>query len=1134
MDSDAIPLSPADLDAVTRTVVTEGGNPDAWGSVANVIRNRMAAGGFGDTGTAIVQAPKQFEVWSNGRAQAIDPNSDAYQRGARVVAAVFSGGVPDNSGGATHFYSPSGQQALAGDGRQQVPSWAKNQTASVGGNVFFAPNGTVSRGGGTTSASAAPDTNAPDVAGLMKLYGADAATAPAVADPAQESPSSSPPPAQSPAPAADAPDIAGLMKLYGAAPDQPATPPVGQQPAATPATGTSGSGAPATDPGPRPLTVHLAPQPTAAPPQPPVATPATPAATPDLSPSVGPYGALNRNAFASAPPPASPNALTGAPAADDLSRGLGVDGAGQGSAPAATAPASAPDTSAQPGVVNALLHTLAEAGSGALGGGLVNPLAARLASVINGQSVADNEATGNALTAQWEKDHPYASTAANVAGNLASYAGIGSTAAGAKALGLTGETLLGRALTGGATNALLSGGDAALRNGGDPTATETAAAVGGGAGLAGPYVGRAIGSGVNALQKYAGGILEPGATAAKNLLQSITDTGGDVNALGARMEANPRLTVADLNPGARTAAQGLLGGEDGPARNTIVAFNNDRMAGRTGAVQGAYDDLAAQPDVKATLDGIRSRADADEAFAPTAIRGALDDALGNAKDPRAALGAIIEQRAAEAQPLYQAALNKPVVWTNRLQQFLDDPVMQQGINKGIRIQRLESLADGTPFNPTDYAITDFDAAGDPIVSGVPNMKTLNVAKKGLDAMVQDSQDPVTGRLSQEGVAIDKVRAAFVKQLDVANPDYAAARAAWQGPTLAHQAFQRGLGLFGNASGMAGIDNTPGAIASFLKTASPAEADAIKAGARAAAEQTMMAASDPAQAGANLVSNEANRAKLASVLGPDEADALAQKLNHQYGDPIGDAFNKGADMFRNRTGSAGMEDRPEFLKAWLDTASPAEKEAQQAGAMASLQQQLGSVKNAALKGQTIPEIAFNRAKMDLTFGSDKSAKLVQQMADERAIAETNSKLFQTSQTQPLQRAARGVGSASARPHVNGDRASDLHGESGKRAHCRGPRGRCPCPTGRSDGRAGRRPVAERCDGEHADVGRAGWRQDHQRAHGSRVEGRGLSRAHPARREDGKRPDRRRPVRLRPVERWAEGRSLNHGAAARGAS
>jgi hypothetical protein len=143
-----------------------------------------------------------------------------------------------------------------------------------------------------------------------------------------------------------------------------------------------------------------------------------------------------------------------------------------------------------------------------------------------------------------------------------------------------------------------------------------------------------------------------------------------------------------------------------------------------------------------------------------------------------------------------ASANAPgAVWNPRIQQFLDDPVFQGGLSRGMQIQRLEALSQGKPFNPTEYAVTGADAAGKPIIGAVPNMRLLDAGKKGLDAIIQDNRDSVTGRLNEMGRAVDMVRGAYLKQLDAVNPSYAAARAAWSGPSASLDAVRAGQGVF---------------------------------------------------------------------------------------------------------------------------------------------------------------------------------------------------------------------------------------------------------------------------------------------------------------------------------------------------
>jgi hypothetical protein len=133
-------LDPRDRDAMIRTVLTEAAadDPMGWAAVASTIRNRLATGDFGPTPSDVVKAPGQFEVWANGRAQAISPKHPNYEAAGRIVDAVAAG-LPDPTGGATHFYSPSGQAALG----RQPPKWGQDPIGNIGGQLFFAPQGKV-------------------------------------------------------------------------------------------------------------------------------------------------------------------------------------------------------------------------------------------------------------------------------------------------------------------------------------------------------------------------------------------------------------------------------------------------------------------------------------------------------------------------------------------------------------------------------------------------------------------------------------------------------------------------------------------------------------------------------------------------------------------------------------------------------------------------------------------------------------------------------------------------------------------------------------------------------------------------------------------------------------------------------
>lgn len=133
----------ADRDAMIRTVYGEAANEPTQGqlAVANVIRNRAIDGGYGgDTPSAVVHAPNQFEPWNGGpalaRMQALDPNDPKYAAIGKVVDAAYGPNAEDPTEGKTMFYSPSAQAALG----RPAPSWAQGPGQVIGGHTFYDDN----------------------------------------------------------------------------------------------------------------------------------------------------------------------------------------------------------------------------------------------------------------------------------------------------------------------------------------------------------------------------------------------------------------------------------------------------------------------------------------------------------------------------------------------------------------------------------------------------------------------------------------------------------------------------------------------------------------------------------------------------------------------------------------------------------------------------------------------------------------------------------------------------------------------------------------------------------------------------------------------------------------------------------
>jgi hypothetical protein len=170
-----------------------------------------------------------------------------------------------------------------------------------------------------------------------------------------------------------------------------------------------------------------------------------------------------------------------------------------------------------------------------------------------------------------------------------------------------------------------------------------------------------------------------------------------------------------------------------------------------------------------------------------------DEALGASGTARKTADELTKTAQTQSAPFYEAALSRKPVWNERIQQFFDDPVTKSGLREGVAVQRLESLAAGKKFDPKDYAITGFNEAGDPIMSGVPNMRTINLIKKGWDKQLEGYRDSTTGKLmlDEYGRALDNVRRTFLKEIDSVNPDYAQARSLYAGPAQARDAVNMG-------------------------------------------------------------------------------------------------------------------------------------------------------------------------------------------------------------------------------------------------------------------------------------------------------------------------------------------------------
>lgn len=139
-------------DIAIRTILGEAANEDPIGQAAvlHVMMNRARDPRWPSGLAEVALQPKQFSAWNSGvggndLVSKYGPDSEPYQRVAAVYDSVMSGAIPDPTGGATHYYSPAGMEALVSQGAQSnlIPRWLQEQNqmrggqpVTIGGHIF--------------------------------------------------------------------------------------------------------------------------------------------------------------------------------------------------------------------------------------------------------------------------------------------------------------------------------------------------------------------------------------------------------------------------------------------------------------------------------------------------------------------------------------------------------------------------------------------------------------------------------------------------------------------------------------------------------------------------------------------------------------------------------------------------------------------------------------------------------------------------------------------------------------------------------------------------------------------------------------------------------------------------------------
>lgn len=305
------------------------------------------------------------------------------------------------------------------------------------------------------------------------------------------------------------------------------------------------------------------------------------------------------------------------------------------------------------------------------------------------------------------------------------------------------------------------------------------------------------------------------------------DTDPIARLLAEGRDLNMPLSLADTTPQLRSLGGAAFRNSGQEARDAVTGFQQGRMLGQ----------------------GDRAVEQIESAFGP----------IGN---PNRAVDDLTAQARENAGPLYDAAYARSGAGAvyPQIEGFLGRPSMQGALGNATRIAREEGI------DPTSLGFT-LNQAGEVELTRVPSWQTLDYVKRGLDDVVEGYRDPTTRQLNldTEGRAINNTLRDFLGVVDNANPEYAAARAAYAAPARAKDALQQGRGFMGQQ---------PRDIQDQMGRMAPENQEFYRSGARVAMGDKVAATRDVSNPYNAIVGAPAQRERLTSIF-PEGTDRFGR-------------------------------------------------------------------------------------------------------------------------------------------------------------------------------------------------------------------------------------------------------------------
>jgi hypothetical protein len=451
--------------------------------------------------------------------------------------------------------------------------------------------------------------------------------------------------------------------------------------------------------------------------------------------------------------------------------------------------------------------------------------------------------------------HPYLDTGAQVAGGVASLAAAGTTATGARLLGLTGETLPQMIAGGAASGAGITAADTYLRGdlaNPDPEQIGIAAAEGGLVAGVAPGIGRAVSAATAPVRGVIRGIYDPAGEAARRV--AIASEADELGLSGRKLTA------------ARKGGQMGLSARE---------FNAAKAAGQPVNIMDAGGEMTRALARSAADTSPEARAVLNQAIDGryTTQSDRLSDWLRSTfhfPDAAAQQEAIETSARAVNRPAYAKAYASPAgqqLWDEGFQQLSAAPLMQDAMRAAGRTGANKAALEGfrQPVNPFTFA-----EDGTMTLKGNrgPSLQFWDSVKQNLDDKIGALQ-----RSGEKAAARDALglKQALVNRLDEAVPAYKQARQGASGFFGAENALDAGQKAVTSAKSNAEIR---GALAKF----SPSERQLFQDGFVNDLVEKIRNTSDRANVLNRIANSPAAKERLLMVLGPERAKELQTFLH----------------------------------------------------------------------------------------------------------------------------------------------------------------------------------------------------------------------------------------------------------------